>query len=431
MCSTLSLLVLSAGDSAATTNEAGRGGEDGPGLNKASEAADIVLGLSKIMQKATAGDNNGKDDLSCIFCRKKCNNKREFLAHFRSHLKKGNNNNGVGDDDNGGCDETDEDEDLASAEPVRKRRKCYNKRNVMQRKTHSSKNPRKPGSEDADSGCHSVESEDQVESDCFLGDSESSESDENDENLLERLHQQSRNGTNNKAVISRKDRLSLAEKQLDNNETEGLICLTCLKRFSNCQNLRRHLRLHIARDSITPDIDKAADGGDVEGRTTSLGKHMCDWCPARFDNRAAARVHESSHKGQEPRCYVCDKRYADRYSLRYHLRTHGIGRQIRCEYCNKSFSKPSRLDSHVRSHHDNIRDFKCGECGKAFKTRLHLENHTRQHSGERPFQCQVCGDRFRHKVRIERVIPCVRVRVDFPCAQFKLTFRKPSNVWPT
>merc|ERR1712223_505691 len=45
--------------------------------------------------------------------------------------------------------------------------------------------------------------------------------------------------------------------------------MTCLKRFSNCQNLRRHLRLHIARDSIKPDFDNAggatnAGGGDNE-----------------------------------------------------------------------------------------------------------------------------------------------------------------------
>ena len=106
-------------------------------------------------------------------------------------------------------------------------------------------------------------------------------------------------------------------------------------------------------------------------------RYFCDWCPARFDNRSAARIHESTHKGQETKCYVCDKTYADRYSLRYHLRTHGIGRQIRCEYCNKSFSKPSRLEAHVKSHHNNIRDFKCSECGKAFKTRNHLSNHFR------------------------------------------------------
>ena len=56
---------------------------------------------------------------------------------------------------------------------------------------------------------------------------------------------------------------------------------------------------------------------------------MTDELDFRFDNRSAARIHEASHKGQETVCYVCDKRYADRYSLRYHLRTHGIGRQIR------------------------------------------------------------------------------------------------------
>ena len=35
-----------------------------------------------------------------------------------------------------------------------------------------------------------------------------------------------------------KTRLSLAEDQLENNRKGELVCLTCLKKFSNIQNLR-------------------------------------------------------------------------------------------------------------------------------------------------------------------------------------------------
>ena len=83
-------------------------------------------------------------------------------------------------------------------------------------------------------------------------------------------------------------------------------------------------------------------------------------------------------QAQELVCYVCKKSYSDRYSLRYHLRTHGIGRQIRCELCGKNFTKQSRLTAHIDSIHNNIRPFPCPHCDKAFKARLHLENHMLQ-----------------------------------------------------
>jgi len=99
---------------------------------------------------------------------------------------------------------------------------------------------------DVDSGCHSGDEDGSSSSPftdrgCFsdcLGDSESSD---DEDKLAAPIKSYSQ------AKCSIIERLSLAEKQLDNNETENLICQTCLKRFSNCQNLRRHLRLHISR----------------------------------------------------------------------------------------------------------------------------------------------------------------------------------------
>jgi hypothetical protein len=244
-------------------------------------------------------------DFSCFLCRKRCRTKSRFLAHFRSHFKaagKRRRHPDAGATTDATDDDDDDSDDSSShggdaSEPVHLRgvtadtKAAFRPHPRRRRKSsRASKRSSAAGAAaadpDADSGCHSVDdgssSSSSPLSDC-PGDSESSD----DERFVTRPKR--------RHAVTAKDRLSLAEKQLDNNETEGLICLTCLKRFSNCQNLRRHLRLHISRDSVTPDIEKNSvdnDDDDFDGR------YFCDWCPARFDNRSAARVHENTHKGQ-------------------------------------------------------------------------------------------------------------------------------------
>ena len=67
-------------------------------------------------------------------------------------------------------------------------------------------------------------------------------------------------------------RQSLAEDQLENNRRGELVCLTCLKTLSNIQNLRRHLRLHLQRDSNIAEIDS-----DCEKISESEKRFQCDF----------------------------------------------------------------------------------------------------------------------------------------------------------
>ncbi len=377
------------------------------------EAAELVGAISKIMKmgkgNSPASATTTKSLHECSLCKRKCRTKSRLLAHVKAHLRKARVDQRSGNDG-------DSDQDL-DAVAKKRRKKCSDER------------------EDLDSGCHSVGED---ESDSFLGDSESSDSDEvgagvGNKKMERELFLEKGNRIK---VASKGDRsarkLSLAEKQLDDNETEGLMCLTCLKRFSNCQNLRRHLKLHISRDSATPDfergdVDETADDNEQQQTPSS---YICDWCPERFSNRAAFRVHEKSHEGDPFRCHVCDLVYADRYSLRYHKRKHGIGRLIRCQHCGKNFAKPSRLDAHVKAMHQNVRQHPCPheQCGRIFKTAVHLRSHLRLHSGERPFVCQECGQRFRQKSSLlahrrghEGVRP-------YCCEVCGKTFREPSTL---
>ena len=406
-----------------------------------AEATALALGLAKLMkikqqpgtseETKSAGDLVAKhldSDFSCFLCRKKCRTRARFFLHFKRHLNAPSSN--VVEED---ASDSSSDENVHMQIHLRGL-EAEGHHQVRRHRRHLSHQRRQQRLEQdgGDSGCHSAgggsSSNGELTSDC-PGDSESSDSDS--ETKKSQLLEKRLRFTSNSSVSAAeklKNKLSLAERQLDNNETEGLVCLTCLKRFSNCQNLRRHLRLHIARDSIKPDFDNAADNEDIAANDDGQGRYLCDWCPARFDNRSAARIHESTHRGQEPKCYVCSKAYADRYSLRYHLRTHGIGRQIRCEFCSKAFSKPSRLASHVRSHHKNIRDFACPSCDKAFKTRVHLNNHFRQHSGEKPFQCNVCHERFRHKASMLSHCRKHNGLRPYCCEICGKTFREPSTL---
>ena len=45
-------------------------------------------------------------------------------------------------------------------------------------------------------------------------------------------------------------------------------------------------------------------------------------------------------------------------------------------------------------HHPNKLKHQCKDCGKFFATPNYLETHRRLHTGERPFQCHICGRKF-------------------------------------
>ena len=136
-------------------------------------------------------------------------------------------------------------------------------------------------------------------------------------------------------------------------------------------------------------------------------------------------------------CVSCDKNFTLKESLIRHIESgiHKESRPFKCTVCEKTFKQKCNLKTHFSSEHekkktdkskikDNIEHqqkvsstptvkklrekkscnwvFENGiECRKTFHKTCNLKVHMQMHRGIKPFQCYVCGQRFRHNTSMK------------------------------
>ncbi|XP_055547626.1 zinc finger protein 345-like [Wyeomyia smithii] len=138
--------------------------------------------------------------------------------------------------------------------------------------------------------------------------------------------------------------------------------------------------------------------------------YVCELCEGRkFPLVSNYNTHLSLHDPVERplKCNFCTIRYSTKKGLMVHEnRLHGTNHplpklckpkkmQAQCEQCGKIFPSMGRAREHKLVEHENGVAAQCKICLKTFVTIANLRRHMIVHSQEHPYECNICGVRYR------------------------------------
>lgn len=107
------------------------------------------------------------------------------------------------------------------------------------------------------------------------------------------------------------------------------------------------------------------------------------------------------------RCNKCDRGFKLYYHLKQHLKTHlgSLEKPHVCNHCGKAYTREGALKQHISTFHYDAEELSrsqkpqkkvhvCEYCRKHFDHFGHFKEHLRKHTGEKPYECPDCHERF-------------------------------------
>ncbi|GFY43169.1 zinc finger protein 26 [Trichonephila inaurata madagascariensis] len=149
-------------------------------------------------------------------------------------------------------------------------------------------------------------------------------------------------------------RRQFQKHMLIHSDERPYVCFVCSYSFKRSDNLRQHLLLHSGEKP-----------------------YACDFCPMRFMHRTLIDS-SGKFKGQK---------FIDNLEL-------GNFNKIRFECLVCPYVTDQYLD--IRKHIAGHSRFKCTYCDSTFSRKETLKTHMNRHTGEKPFVCDLCPQKFSH-----------------------------------
>ncbi|XP_058492792.1 zinc finger protein 131 [Solea solea] len=107
------------------------------------------------------------------------------------------------------------------------------------------------------------------------------------------------------------------------------------------------------------------------------------------------------------RCTKCDRSFKLYYHLKQHLKTHlgSLEKPHVCNHCGRAYTREGALKQHITTFHFDAEELSqnhkpqkkvhvCEYCKKHFDHFGHFKEHLRKHTGEKPYECPDCHERF-------------------------------------
>lgn len=169
--------------------------------------------------------------------------------------------------------------------------------------------------------------------------------------------------------------------------------------------------------------------------------YACQECDGmRFSLVTTYNWHLSLHDPRRPlKCNFCSIRYCFPNSIRNHEnKFHGTDhkvakwkktvKNVQCETCGKLFmSHWHAQEHHMRVHEKKIMS-QCKICDKTFVNNANLKRHMVVHTDERPYECDVCGTRYRTSTeRNKHVLTDHEHKVGYRCSKCDIPLKDRSE----
>ncbi|XP_041983694.1 zinc finger protein 91-like [Aricia agestis] len=184
-------------------------------------------------------------------------------------------------------------------------------------------------------------------------------------------------------------------------------CDVCKSNFLTKDNVSVHRSLHL-------QAFKCRECGLITSMKRIMMSHncnaaecalafACNMCDEKFTTKWKLSYHKSSYHQENPQCDCCGKVFANKLTLKYHLKLLPQNKSdkekeklfIPCKGCDKVFHSKKSYRAHVVIH-DGL-SYPCPTCGKMFQWKRNLARHVRNHRDRdagTTHACRDCGKSF-------------------------------------
>ena len=185
-------------------------------------------------------------------------------------------------------------------------------------------------------------------------------------------------------------------------EDDGFRCPDCLKFYVSLHSLKAHMKIHdekFRQHCTTCQKAFTRKTHLIEHEQTHLNirTHPCNICGKFLSSARNLRRHTAIHDESKTfDCVPCALGFKTELELAAHRRSHTDYKHV-CNICGDRYQYKSRLEVHLKCHHPT-RDkekYCCDICGTTYKSRYQLKEHLTIHSEEREYSCKICKKSFR------------------------------------